>query len=89
MTSTNNLDYQKKFWDCTQNVQEALVKGLQNNLDSSLTSEDQMGCTLIALTNLIRDLVGVIASGTEKEFTFETFIVMLNEMNQGIEKDAE
>lgn len=79
--------YQQKFVNCTEKIQQSLVEGLQTNLDASLTSSDQMGCTIIALTNLIKDLSGVIASGTEKAFTFEDFIAHIQGMKQHM--DAE
>ncbi len=79
--------YQERFVNCTEKIQSALVKGLQTNLDAQLTSSDQMGCTIIALTNLIRDLVQVIASGTEENFTFGNFVSMLVEMNNRHEEE--
>jgi hypothetical protein len=79
--------YQEKFVRCTEKIQGDLVKSLQSNLDASLTSSDQMGCCIIAITNLIRDLSGVIASGTEKSFTFDDFIAQLVGMNQHMNQD--
>lgn len=86
MTVEKLNPYQERFVTCTEKIQSSLVKGLQSNLDETLTSSDQMGCTIISLTNLIRDLVTVIASGSEEDFSFKTFLSMLNEMNEQIER---
>lgn len=89
MTEEIPTPYQQKFVDCTEKIQSSLVKGIQEGLDASLTSSDQMGCCIMALTNLIKDLSDVVSRGTEKAFTFEDFISHIVGMKAHMDADKE
>jgi len=74
MLTEHEERYQKKFVESAEAIKKAMTEGIQENLDADLTSSDQMGCCIIALTILIQDLSDTVASGTEKEFTFDHMI---------------